>query len=62
MKNSGYPKTMVVIRDCHWSHNIRVNIENRIVERFIRNYASIMGYKTATVRPSVINFRKEATI
>lgn len=59
---SQYPKTMVIIRDCHWSHNRKYNVENHAVELFLRHYASFMGYKVATVRLSAINFRKEATV
>jgi hypothetical protein len=58
---SQYPKTMVIIRDCHWSHNTKVNVENRLVERFLRHWTRHMGFQMATLRPSAINsMRKEA--
>ena len=60
-KTASYPKQMVIIRDCHWSHNTRVNVENRIVERFLRNWTRHMGFQMATLRRSAINsMRKEA--
>lgn len=61
-RTSGYPKQMVIIRDCHWSHNTKVNVENHAVERFLRAYANIRGYQMATLRPSAINFRKEVAV
>ena len=61
-KTANYPKQMVIIRDCHWSHNTKVNVENHAVERFLRAYANVRGYQMATLRPSAINFRKEAAV
>ena len=62
-KTANYPKQMVIIRDCHWSHNTKVNVENHAAERFLRNWTRHMGFQMATVRPSAINFmRKEAAL
>ena len=49
--DSTYPKTMVVIRDCYWSHNRYYNIENRIVERFFTNMVRLMGWQFILRKP-----------
>lgn len=62
-KTAQYPKTMTIIRDCHWSHNTVVNVENRVVERFLRNWTRHMGWHMAnvrTVKPAIM--RKEVAI
>lgn len=62
-KTAQYPKTMTIIRDCHWSHNTVVNVENRVVERFLRQWARLMGFQMAnvrTVKPAIM--RKEVAI
>ncbi|MDO5341323.1 MAG: hypothetical protein Q4F69_02565 [Bacteroidia bacterium] len=48
-ETSSYPKRMTIIRDCHWSNNTVVNVENRIVERFLRLWVRGMGWHLANM-------------
>ncbi len=48
--NTTYPKTLVIIRDCHWNHNSKVTVNSSVAERFIRNMAGLMGYQAAALR------------
>ena len=57
--NSQYPKTMTIIRDCHWSNNTVVNIENCMVERFLRNWVRLMGWHLANMPRRAMAIRKE---
>lgn len=56
---SQYPKTMTIIRDCHWSHNTVVNVDNRVVERFLRQWTQLMGWRMANMPRRAMAIRKE---
>ena len=62
---SSYPKRMTIIRNCHWSDNTVVNVENRIVERFLRNWVRLMGWhlanmpkRTAARMDNIVRYQK----
>ena len=45
-KTANYPKQMVIIRDCHWSRNTKVNVENRIVKKVMNRAEYYLYMKT----------------
>lgn len=51
MTTNAYPKTLVVIRDCHASHNIVLTARTADDEQLYRKMAEKKGWKVAERKP-----------
>lgn len=52
---NGYPKTLAIIKNCHWNDNDYVKVYNSVEEWSVRLQAKAEGHQVAVSNRVVIN-------